>query len=88
VPLDTPVWISSPDAATRNLVHARRVSAASLGGRRSVNPPGLSVTPGEMLDSLERLAGHDVARASVSRSIPAPRASSAYSRARSTSPGR
>ena len=60
VPLETRVWISSPDAATRNLVHAGRVAAASLGGRRTVNLPGLSVTPGEMLDSLERLAGHDV----------------------------
>jgi nucleoside-diphosphate-sugar epimerase len=60
VPLETRVWISSPDAATRNLVHAGRVAAASLGGRRTVNLPGLSVTPREMLDSLERLAGRDV----------------------------
>ena len=60
VPLETRVWISSPDAATRNLLHAGRVAAASLGGRRTVNLPGLSVTPREMLDSLERLAGHDV----------------------------
>lgn len=60
VPLDTRVWISSPDAATRNLVHAGRVPASSLGTRRTVNLPGLSVTPGEMLDSLERLAGREV----------------------------
>jgi len=60
VPLETRVWISSPDAATRNLLHAGRVAAASLGGRRTVNLPGLSVTPREMLDSLERLAGRDV----------------------------
>jgi nucleoside-diphosphate-sugar epimerase len=60
VPLDTPVWISSPDAATRNLVHAGRVPAADLGARRTVNLPGLSVTPGAMLDSLERIAGSAV----------------------------
>jgi len=60
VPLETRVWISSPDAATRNLLHAGRVAAAALGGRRTVNLPGLSVTPREMLDSLERLAGRDV----------------------------
>lgn len=60
VPLDTRVWISSPDAATRNLVHAGRVPASSLGTRRTVNLPGLSVTPGAMLDSLERLAGPEV----------------------------
>lgn len=60
VPLDTRVWISSPDAAAANLVHAMRVPSSELGTRRPVNLPGLSVTPGEMLDSLERLAGRDV----------------------------
>lgn len=60
VPLDTRVWISSPDAATANLVHAARVPASALGARRTVNLPGLSVTPGEMLDSLERIAGRAV----------------------------
>ena len=88
VPLETPVWISSPDAATRNLVHAGRVSAASLGGRRTVNLPGLSVTPGEMLDSLERLAGHAV-RARVRVEVD-PRTARIVGtgRARSTSRGR
>jgi len=57
VPLDTPLWISSPDVATSNLVHAARVQAADLQGRRTVNFPGISVTPAAMLDSLERLAG-------------------------------
>jgi nucleoside-diphosphate-sugar epimerase len=64
VPLDTRIWISSPDAATWNLVHAGHIATSSLGSRRTVNLPGLSVTPGEMLDSLERLAGRD-ARARV-----------------------
>jgi nucleoside-diphosphate-sugar epimerase len=57
VPLDTPLWISSPDVATGNLVHAARVRIADLEGRRTVNFPGISVTPAAMLDSLERLAG-------------------------------
>jgi nucleoside-diphosphate-sugar epimerase len=57
VPLDTRLWISSPATVTSNLVHAARVPAPSLGSERSLNLPGLSVTPGEMLDSLERLAG-------------------------------
>jgi D-erythronate 2-dehydrogenase len=64
VPLDTRVWISSPDAVTRNLVHAARVPASALDGRLAVNLPGLSVTPGEMLASLERIGGAD-ARARV-----------------------
>jgi nucleoside-diphosphate-sugar epimerase len=57
VPLDTPLWIASPATVTANLVHASRVQTSDLGPRRTVNLPGLSVTPGQMLDSLERLAG-------------------------------
>ena len=57
VPLDTRLWIASPDVVTRNLVHAARLDASALEGRRIVNLPGLSITPAEMLASLERLAG-------------------------------
>ena len=64
VPLDTRVWISSPAAVTTNLVHAARIPASALGRSRVVNLPGLSVTPAQMLASLER-AGGAVARARV-----------------------
>jgi D-erythronate 2-dehydrogenase len=57
VPLDTPIWISSPGTVTRNLVHAARVSDAELEDQRVLNFPGLRVTAAQMLDSLERLAG-------------------------------
>jgi len=57
VPLDTRLWISSPATVTTNLVHAARVPAAALERLRVLNLPGLSATVGEMLDSLERLAG-------------------------------
>jgi nucleoside-diphosphate-sugar epimerase len=57
VPLDTPLWISSPALVTSNLVHAARIQTSDLADRRMVNFPGLSVTPAEMLDSLERVAG-------------------------------
>jgi nucleoside-diphosphate-sugar epimerase len=57
VPLDTRLWISSPELATANLVHAARVQTSELEDRRAVNLPGLSVTPEEMMDSLERVAG-------------------------------
>ena len=59
VPLDTRLWITSPDTVTANLLHAAVVSASALGERRSVTLPGLSVTAAEMLDSLERQAGAD-----------------------------
>jgi hypothetical protein len=68
VPLDTPLWIASPDTVIANLVHAARVSTSDLAPRRTVNFPGLSVTPGQMLDSLERVAG-PAARARVRLSL-------------------
>lgn len=64
VPLDTPIWISSPDVVTANLLHAGSMPTSRLDVRRAVNLPGLSVTPADMLDSLERIAG-PAARARV-----------------------
>lgn len=57
VPLDTRLWVCSPDVLTSNLVHAARLQTSALEGRRTLNLPGLSVTPAEMLASLERLGG-------------------------------
>ena len=60
VPLDTKLWVSAPSTTTRNLLHAGRIDAAVLGADRIVNLPGLTVTPGELLASLERAAGAEV----------------------------
>jgi len=57
VPLETPIWVSSPAAVIANLVRAAGVPAARLGSDRALNLPGLSVTAGEMLASLERIGG-------------------------------
>jgi len=57
VPLDTRLWICSPDVLTANLVHAGRLDTSALGLRLAINLPGLSVTPAQMLDSLERYGG-------------------------------
>jgi nucleoside-diphosphate-sugar epimerase len=57
VPLETRIWISSPDVVIDNLVHAARLPTAALEGRLALNLPGLCVTPSEMLASLERLGG-------------------------------
>jgi D-erythronate 2-dehydrogenase len=59
VPLDTRLWVTSPEVVTRNLLHAGRLDTQALGGRRNINLPGITVTPGELLDSLERLGGAD-----------------------------
>jgi nucleoside-diphosphate-sugar epimerase len=60
VPLDTPLWITSPDVVIQNLVHAARMDTSQLEARRAVNLPGISVTAADMLASLERLAGTSV----------------------------
>lgn len=57
VPLETRMWISSPMVAIGNLLHAARLPASALNGRRVVTLPGLSVTVEEMLASLTRLGG-------------------------------
>lgn len=57
VPLDTRLWISSPDAAVANLSRAATLPGEALEGRRALNLPGLCVTVADMLDSLARLGG-------------------------------
>ncbi|KAA2213981.1 D-erythronate dehydrogenase [Teichococcus oryzae] len=57
VPLETKMWLSSPDAVVANLVHALTVEGQALGINRVLNLPGICVTVGEMLDSLERVGG-------------------------------
>lgn len=65
VPHSTRMWLSSPTTAVANLVHALELPAAQLGPWRGMNMPGISVTVGEMLESLERVGGAH-ARALVS----------------------
>lgn len=59
VPLETRLWLSSPNTAASNIIHALEVSPTSLGTWRAMNLPGLTVTAGEMLDSLLRIGGTD-----------------------------
>ncbi len=64
VPLDTRLWVASPAVTTANLAHAGTLTAEALGDVRTVNLPGITVTPGDLLDSLERVGGAE-ARARV-----------------------
>lgn len=68
VPLETPLWVSSPRTVTANLLHAGSMETSRMGQNRVLNLPGISVTAGEMLDSLESVAGAEArARVSVER---------------------
>jgi nucleoside-diphosphate-sugar epimerase len=58
----TRLWLLSPQTAIECLIAGHEISADALGSRRVVNVPGISITAGEMLASLERVAGPGVAR--------------------------
>jgi nucleoside-diphosphate-sugar epimerase len=58
----TRVWLASPDTAIASLIAGHDLPSAALGNCRWVNVPGLSVTAGDMVASLERVAGSEVAR--------------------------
>jgi len=54
------VWVLSPSSVIECLIVGHDVPADTLGTRRVVNLPGLSVSVGEMVDALERVAGREV----------------------------
>jgi nucleoside-diphosphate-sugar epimerase len=60
VPDDVRHWHASPRSAIGFLMHAAEMDTAALGVRRNLSMPGLSVTVGEQIAALERLAGKDV----------------------------
>jgi nucleoside-diphosphate-sugar epimerase len=53
VPENFAVWIASPAHAVAWLLHAAAMDTAPMGLDRGINPPGLSVTTGAMLDAME-----------------------------------
>jgi nucleoside-diphosphate-sugar epimerase len=61
-------WMVSPKTAAGFLVHAATLELAALGTRRALTMPGISVTVGEMIEALERVAGAD--RAVLIRETP------------------
>jgi nucleoside-diphosphate-sugar epimerase len=58
---DARLWLMSPATVVECLIGAHELPSDALGASRSLNLPGLSVTVGEMVDSLTRLAGAEVA---------------------------
>jgi len=57
---DTLVWITSPGSVVKNIIHAAKIRAEQMGDSRSIALPGLTVSVGDMLASLERVAGANV----------------------------
>jgi D-erythronate 2-dehydrogenase len=57
VPSQTPVWLLSPRRAVEAFIRAAELPAATWQSKRVVNLPGITVTVGEMLEALARIAG-------------------------------
>ena len=53
-------WHASPRSAVGFLVHAATIDLAVVGPRRAVTMPGLSVTVGEQIEALRKIAGERV----------------------------
>ncbi|ALA16702.1 MULTISPECIES: D-erythronate dehydrogenase [Chelatococcus] len=50
-------WHASPRSAVGFLIHAATIDGETVGPRRTLTMPGLSVTVGEQLEALRRVAG-------------------------------
>lgn len=57
VPPTTRMWVLSPRSTVHNLIHAHEVDAAVFGSAGAVNLPGLSITVGDMVAAMGRVAG-------------------------------
>lgn len=55
------LWLSSPRTAVRNLAHGGLLESKALGESRILNVPGICITVAEMIESLRRVAGDEVA---------------------------
>ncbi|WP_349369333.1 D-erythronate dehydrogenase [Salinarimonas sp.] len=55
-------WHASPRSAVGFLLHAATIDGEAIGPRRNLTMPGVSVTVGEQLAALERVAGPAVAK--------------------------
>ncbi len=53
-------WHASPRASVGFLLHAATLDGASIGPRRNLSMPGVSVTVGEQIEALRRVAGDAV----------------------------
>ena len=53
-------WVASPRSATEFLIHAGSMDLAAMGPRRNLSMPGMSVTVGEQIAAMERVAGKNV----------------------------
>ncbi len=54
-------WVASPRSAVGFLIHGAELDGEKLGPRRNLSMPGVSVTVGEQIEALRKVAGKAVA---------------------------
>lgn len=62
VPESVRHWHASPRSAVNFLIHAATIDGATVGPRRNLSMPGLSVTVGEQIEALRKVAGDNVVK--------------------------
>ncbi len=55
-------WHASPRSAINFLIHAATLDGGKVGPRRNLTMPGLSVTVGEQIEALRKIAGDNVVK--------------------------
>ena len=61
VPADAKMWIASPKRAIAALIHAMALPGSALGGQRTLNAPGITVSVSEALAALRSIVGAEAA---------------------------
>lgn len=57
----TRIWLMSPNTAIACLIAVHDLPSQALGRQRAINLPGISISAGEMVEALRRVAGDQVA---------------------------
>jgi D-erythronate 2-dehydrogenase len=61
VPPGSKFWIQSPKRVIQNIIHAANIDEDLFGDDRVITLPGLTISVGEMISSLGKIAGTEVA---------------------------
>jgi nucleoside-diphosphate-sugar epimerase len=62
LPPDTGVWLLSPRRVVAAFIHAHDLPASAWGSNRALNLPGITVTVGQMIAAMGRIAGVQTAK--------------------------
>jgi D-erythronate 2-dehydrogenase len=62
LPPETGVWLLSPRRVVEAFIHAHELPASTWGANRVVNLPGITVTVGEMIAAMGKIAGAQAAK--------------------------